>query len=217
MNTEEKIEGIKLAIENADQFKSKLSDAARDVPFLGSLKNRALLNNLGELSTRYLEVGCHKGGSYCSAVFGNSNLKSATVIDSFESDETNEDKAKPQFLKNVAALTPITTRFNLIQSDCFNINFSEVQKPIDFYLFDGPHSEEDQCKALTYYLPVLADELIFCCDDYGWEDVRNGTKRGIKEANLEIMFEKELVTDKEYSNESWWTGFYIALLKKKTW
>lgn len=215
MNTEEKIEAIKLAISKADQFQSKLTDAAKDVPFLGSLKNRALMNNLGELATRYLEIGCHKGGSYCSAIFGNDNLKSATVIDSFESDHMDGETAKPQFLKNAATFTPIATRFNLIQSDCFNVDFSEVQKPADFYLFDGPHSESDQCKALTYYLPVLADEFIFCCDDYGWEDVRNGTQRGIKEAGLEILFERELVTEEEYSNISWWTGFFVALLKKK--
>lgn len=214
MTTEEKIEAIKVAIEKAEQFQSKLSNKVKDVPFLGGLKNRALMNNLGELSTRYLEVGCHKGGSYCSAVFGNDNLKSTTVIDSFESDETNEDKAKPQFLTNANMFTPIATRLNVIQSDCFDIDFSEVQKPVDFYLFDGPHSEQDQCKALTYYLPVLADEFIFCCDDYGWEAVRNGTQRGIKEANLDVLFERELVTEEEYSNISWWTGFYVALLKK---
>lgn len=215
MNTQQKIEAIKLAIEKADRFESKLSDAAKDVPFLGSLKNRALLNNLGSLGTRYLEIGNHKGGSYCSTVFDNNNLKSATAIDSFESDATNDDKAMPQFLKNAATFTPIATRFNLIQSDCFNVDFSEIQQPVDFYLFDGPHSEQDQCKALTYYLPVLADEFIFCCDDYGWEAVRNGTQRGIKEAGLEVLFEKELVTEEEYSNISWWTGFYVALLKKK--
>jgi len=210
----DKIELIKQAIEKADRFVSDLSPEAINVPFLGSLKNRALLNNLGKLATRYGEVGCHRGGSYCSAVYGNNNLISATVIDSFESDVTENAGAEADFLKNSSEFTPKGTKLKLIKSDCFNIDFSEVEQPIDFYLFDGPHGEDDQARALTYYLPVLSDTFIFCCDDYGWEAVKTGTQRGIKEAGLEVLFEQELVTDKEYLNESWWTGFYVALLKK---
>ena len=210
----DKIELIKEAIEKADNFVSGLSVEAINVPFLGSLKNRALLNNLGKLSTRYGEVGCHRGGSYCSTVYGNDNLVTATVIDSFESDITKNEGAEADFLRNSAAFTPVGTKLKLIKSDCFNIDFKDVQQPIDLYLFDGPHGEEDQAKAITYYLPVLADTFIFCCDDYGWDDVRKGTQRGIKEAGLEVLFERELVTEEEYLNTSWWTGFYVALLKK---
>ena len=211
----DKIKLIQEAIEKADRFESKLSEEAKQVPFLGSLKNRALLNNLGELATRYGEVGIHKGGSYCSAVFGNNNIISTTVVDSFESDHMNGEVAQVEFMANMAKFKPVNAEFKLFKTDCFDINFDEFLSPIDFYLFDGPHGENDQARALTYYYPVLADEFIYCCDDYGWEDVRNGTQRGIKEANLEILFEKELVTDEEYSNVSWWTGFYVALLRKK--
>lgn len=210
-----KIDKIKEAIEKADRFESKLSDEVKAVPFLGSLKNRALLNNLGELGTHYLEIGCHKGGSYCSAVFGNNNIFSATVIDSFESDHMSGETAKVEFLQNSKNFTPQETGFELIQSDCFKVNLSQIKQPIDFYLYDGSHSELDQYKALSYFLDSMDNEFIFCCDDYGWEEVKVGTQKAIKDLGLTVLFEKELVTEGEYSNQSWWTGFYVALLKKK--
>lgn len=215
MTIEQKIEAIRLAIDKADKFQSKLTAEALSVPFLGSLKIRALLNNLGELATHFGEAGSHKSGSFTSTLFGNDNIKSATAIDSWASDETNEDKAYPQFMANTMKFKPANTELNVIISDCWEVDLSLIPNKIDLYSYDCGHSESDQCKALTYYLPVLADEFIYCCDDYGWPVVKAGTKRGIEEAGLEILFEQELVTDKEYDNMSWWDGYYVALLKKK--
>jgi hypothetical protein len=211
----DKISLIKSAIEKADKFQSKLTPEAMGVPFLGSLKIRALLNNLGELATHFGEAGCHKSGSFCSTIFGNSNIKSATAIDSWESDATSEDKAYPQFMANTLKFKPENTELNVIVSDCWKVDLGSIPNKIDLYSYDCGHSEDDQCKALTYYYPVLADEFIFCCDDFGWPEVKAGTKRGIKEARLEVLFEQEFITDHEYDNMSWWTGYYIALLKKK--
>lgn len=215
MTEYEKIRAIRFAITKAEAFQSKLSAEALGVPFLGSLKIRALLNNLGELATHFLEAGSHKSGSFTSTLFGNSNIKSATAIDSWESDETSEDKAYPQFIANTQKFKPETTALNVIVGDCWEVDLALIPNKIDLYSYDCGHSESDQCKALTYYLPVLDDIFIYCCDDFGWPEVKAGTKHGIEECGLEILFEQEFVTDHEYDNMSWWTGYYIALLKKK--
>lgn len=215
MTTEEKIIAIKEAIRKADQFQSKLNSEALNVPFLGSLKIRALLNNLGELATHFIEAGSHKSGSFTSTLFGNANIKSATAIDSWASDAENEDKAYPQFMANTLKFKPETTELNVIVGDCWEVQLDSILNKIDLYSYDAGHSEEDQCKALTYYLPILADEFIYCCDDYGWPEVKAGTQRGIKEAGLEVLFEQELITEGPYNNDSWWDGYYVALLKKK--
>src|SRR4051812_17605506 len=88
MTTEQKIEAIKNAISKADQMQSNMPLSALEVPFLGSLKIRALLNNLGAIATHVADVGSHKGGSMCSMLAGNKNIISATAIDSWASDET---------------------------------------------------------------------------------------------------------------------------------
>lgn len=210
-----KIKLIELALQKAHDQQSKLSPSALDVPALSSLRLRHLMNQLGSMSTHYLEHGPHKGGLFCSAIFNNKNLISATAVDCFASDIMSEDEAMPQFLKNVENTIPVGVKFELIHKMSFDVLPEEIRYPIDLYLFDADHSEDSQCRALTHFLPAMANEFIFCVDDYSWEDVRNGTQRGIKESGVEVLFEKELITDTEYNNDSYWNGFYVALLKKK--
>jgi len=209
-----KIQQIQSAIARADRFESKLTPAALNVPMLGSLKIRHLLNNLGAISKNYLECGVHKGGSFCSTIFNNP-LTSATAIDCFVSDETNEDdKAQPQFIANASKHVHSETMFTLITNDTFKVPTSDIPLPVDFYYFDAGHSEDEQRMALTYYLPTMADVFIYCCDDYMLPEVRKGTQDGIMECRLKVLFEQEMITHHEYDNESWWRGFYVALLGK---
>lgn len=223
----DKIALIKEAIEKAERFESKLTPEVINVPFLGSLKIRALLNNLGAISTNYLEVGCHKGGSFCSAIFDNV-LSLAIGIDSWESDETNEDKAYEQFGENTRKFKHLLTSRQIVKADCFSVPLDKypfdllphIGCNVDFYNYDAGHSFEDQKKALTYYKPVLADEFVYCCDDWQYGDVKAGTLAGIKEGGYEVLFEKELLNpegfpEDSHLNDHWWRGYYVALLKKK--
>jgi len=207
-------EQIEIAIHNAIQRKSKLTDEALRVPMLGSLQIRHLLNNLGSLAEHYLEHGVHKGGSFCSAVFRN-ELLTATAVDCFASDLFNTvDPAKPIFLANVEKFLHTGTTFELIVSDSFDVKPEQIQQGIDLYYFDGDHSYMSQRKALTHFKDNMADDFVYVVDDYMLDDVRKGTQDGIMDGGYEVLFEKELVTDHEYDNESWWRGFYVALLRK---
>ncbi len=220
MTTQEKIEAIKLAIEKADKFQSKLSAEAIATPFLGSLKIRALLSNLGELATNIMDIGCHKGASCVSMIYGNNNIKNIIAIDSWESDETNEDKAYPQFISNVTKLKPATAELNVIVGDCWEVGLELIPHKIDLYSYDAGHSRGDQRDALIYYKDVLAEEFIYCCDDWDYGEVKQGTLDGIKEGGYEVLFEQELLnpegsTEQDHLNDHWWRSYYVALLKKK--
>lgn len=205
---------IDLAIERAIARKSKLTDEAMRVPMLGSLQIRHLLNNLGSLASHYLEHGVHKGGSFCSTIFQN-QLVTATAVDSFESDLTNNvDPAQPIFIENVDKFLHPGTTFKLIKSDSFAVKPEQIENKIDLYYFDGDHSYESQRKALTHFKSCMEDEFIYVVDDYMLEDVHKGTQDGIEEAGYQKLYERELVTASEYDNESWWRGFAVFLLKK---
>lgn len=214
MTKKQKIDAINSAIDNATKRESNLRIDNFDVPALASLQIRHLLNNLGALANNYLECGVHKGGCFTSSISFNGNIKFATAVDSFESDHMDGETAKPQFLSNTEKHKPVETDFKLIQSDCFSVDLNEIPKGVDFYLYDAGHSEDDQRKALSYYYPVLANEFILCVDDYDLPEVQKGTQDGIKEMGLRIQFEKILIGN-DHDNESWWRGYYIALLKKK--
>jgi hypothetical protein len=205
---------IENAIERAIARQSKLTDEALRVPMLGSLQIRHLLNNLGGMATHYMEHGVHKGGSFCSAIFGN-QLVTATAVDCFESDKRNNvDPAEPIFLANAHKFLHSGTTFTLFKSDSFALKPEKIENPIDLYYFDGDHSYESQRKALTHFKDQMDEEFVYCVDDFMLDDVRFGTQDGIKDGGYEVLFEKELVTNHEYDNESWWRGFYVALLKK---
>lgn len=234
----DKIKLIQEAIEKADRFESKLTPEVIQVPFLGSLKIRALLNNLGAISTNYLEVGCHKGGSFCSTLYNNP-LGLAIAVDNWESDNVlGQDKALDQFIENTGRYKHLLTYRSIIKSDCFNVDFNahpwniinndelkvvskqEIHFKIDLYNFDAGHSYDEQRKALTYYKEYLADEFIYCCDDWQYGQVKEGTIDGIKDGGYEILFEQELLnpegyTEDQHLNMHWWRGYYVALLKKK--
>lgn len=213
-----KIQQIQLAIDNANLFKSKLSDECKNVPFLGSLKIRALLNHIGAIGEHFLEVGSHKSGSFCSTIYGNENLKSITAIDSWDSDANSEDKAYPQFISNTNKFKPQNAKLNVIIGDCFSIDLRKIKNKIDIFGYDAGHSYTDQRDALIYYKPILADEFIYLCDDWTYGDVKMGTLAGIKEGGYEVLFSAELENETKgedlHLNDEWWRGYGVFLLKK---
>jgi hypothetical protein len=209
-----KIELIEQAIEKAIRRESKLTPLAMAVPALSSLNIRHLMNNLGSISTRYLEHGVHKGGLFCSTIFKNDNLKVVNAVDSWASDVTNEDKAEPQFLDNVSLLKPFDTSLAIFKEDSFSIHPDVILGQIDLYLFDADHSEDSQCRALTHFLPAMADEFIFCVDDWDFPEVEAGTWRGLKESGVAILFQW-IAAGNDHDNNGMWNGFAVFLLKKK--
>jgi len=221
VSTEEKIGMIKAAIEKADKMESPHGHLTYDVPALTSLKIRHLLNNIGALGRNYLECGVHRGGTFTASIRGNSNLEFITAVDSFESDHMNGEGARVDFLNNSQLHKPDKCELKLVISDSFELDISDIPKNVDIYLYDGDHSETAQKKALTYYIDAMADEFIYLCDDYDWSEVQKGTQDGIRECQLEKLFEKHLQSDISrpdggHDNNSYWNGFYIALLKKKS-
>lgn len=209
-----KIQQIKEAIEKAERRESKLTPLAFSIPALSSLMIRALMNNLGSISTRYMENGVHKSGLACSTLCNNPNLISITAIDSWASDESNEDKAEPQFDENTAMLKPIDTILQKIKSDSFTVNPADIIGPIDLYLYDSDHSEICQYNALLHYLPCLADEFIWCVDDLDFPEVIAGTERALNDAPVEVLFRKDFKGN-DHDNQGAWNGFMVALLRKK--
>lgn len=209
------------AIDKAEKFESKLSDEAIRVPFLGSLKIRALLNNLGAGATHFLEIGSHKGGSFCSTVFANENIETATVIDSWESDHMQGEggeSAYLQFVENANRFRDKNTHVQTIIGDCWEVDLNKIRYPIDLYSYDAGHSYEDQKKALTYYTPAMAKEFVYTVDDYNYGDVKSGTLDGIKEAGLKVILACELSNttqgDDLHLNDEWWRGYGVFLLRK---
>ncbi len=220
MTTEQKIEAIKEAIEKAKNHQSKMDETAWSVPALSSLKIRHLMNNLGFISTRYLECGVHVSGLFSSTIRNNSNLISATANDSFASDETGDIKYEPQFYANMQKCISPNTEFKMLKGDTFHMEPMDVLGPIDLYLYDAHHSYEAERRAVTHFLPAMADTFIMCKDDWQYSDVKRATIDGLEDSGCEILFQEELLnpepyTEDQHLNMMYWRGFAVFLLKKK--
>lgn len=202
----DKITGIKEAIRNGVNRQSKLDDLAFGVGSFTSPAIRHILNNLGAISTKQVEVGLHIGGTFIAANYNN-NLESYG-IDNW-SQFNNNGHTKDDCINNCKRL--LKNNYTIIEKDCFKIT-DEIPGGIDFYCFDGGHDETSQHDALTYFKPYMADEFIFCVDDSSWQSVREGTNNGIKDAGLTILHDWFLWDGLE--SGQFWNGFSIFLLKK---
>lgn len=215
MTTEEKIIAIKDCIERAKNHQSKMDQTAWGVPALSSLKIRHLMNNLGAISTNYLECGVHRGGLFCSTLINNTHLR-ATANDNFASDIVTGEDIEHEFAINRKKCTVVSQwpYIEVKKCDTFDVNPSTIDGPIDLYLFDSDHSYESQRKAMTHFLPAMADEFIICVDDYDWPDVFKGTQDGIEDSRCQVLF-YDIWAGNNHDNDGAWNGFFIALLKKK--
>jgi hypothetical protein len=219
MTTEQKIEAIQLAIKKANNLESKMDDVAWSVPALSSLRIRHLMNNLGAISTRYMEHGTHKGGLFCSVLRNNPNIEIAYWGDSFASDKITGENVEEQFEINYLKCIEGTDVLILgAVDDTFNLypNFGDG---VDLYCFDADHSYESQRKAMSHFLPSMASVFVVCVDDWQYGDVKQGTLDGIADSKCEVLFHQELLNSEPYNenehrNDEYWRGFAIFLLRK---
>ena len=204
----DKIELIEQAIEDALAGKSKLTPDILDWPGYTNPPAKRLFNNLGAISTSYLEIGIHKASLLISTLFGN-DCKGVGV-DNYSQFEEDGLAKQMAYSGCEAFLKPGQVR--IIEKDCWEITDKDLDlSSVDMYLFDGNHSYESQRDAIKYFVPKIKKGAIVLVDDASWDDVRRGTYDGIKEAGLEIEYEKFLWNGKK--EDDLWNGFFIFVFK----
>lgn len=208
---------VQLSYENALSYQSSISDWVLKINGMSGKKYRHFINNLirNIKDARYLEIGCWKGSTACSAL-SNNKVKCYLIDNWSEFGGPKED-----FISNLdrCKFECVNIDSHFQEIDFRKVDYSQIGK-YNVYLFDGPHTEQDQYDALQVASPALDDEFIFICDDWNWPDVRSGTKRSIKDLNLEILYSIEIRTTDDdsclsgFENSDWHNGYFISVLKK---
>jgi len=106
--------------------------------------------------------------------------------------------------------------FKLIDSDFRAVDYSSIGT-YNVYMFDGPHSEQDQYDGVAIAQPALDDRFILIVDDYSASEVQRGTQNAIQALGLTIEASLEVITPHGApTNETsdWHCGYYIAVIKK---
>ena len=215
------IENIKNAYNKSLELDSKLPTWILEIEGMSGKMYRHFINNLCQNveNCRYLEIGCWRGSTICSAIYGN-DITSYVIDNWSEFDGLNGPKQ--EFQNNVRRCMDETendTTCEFEENDYKQIDYSSIDK-YNLYFYDGPHEYEDQYNALTLTLECLDDEFIFICDDWNWEQVREGTNKSIEDLGLKIKYSVEIYTDVPdengniFQNSDWHNGYFISVLKK---
>jgi hypothetical protein len=205
---------INKSFENAEKNLSKINNEIIEMDGMTGLKTRHFYNNLLNFDdARYLEIGTWKGSSVCSAMF--QNKAKITCIDNW----SEFNGPKDEFISNFEKFKGDNEAI-FIEKDCYEVDISSFPK-FNIYMFDGNHTEDSHYKALSHYYDCLDDIFIFIVDDWNWSNVRNGTLKSIKDLNLNILYQKEIIltnnnehTPLEVARPTWWNGIYVSILQK---
>ncbi len=197
---------------------SKLPSTIRDIKGMSGQKYRSFINNLVESldgSVRYLEVGSWAGSTATAALFG--NKVKALCIDNW----SQFGGPRTEFFANLEMVKSPDVDFSFIENDFRSVDFSAVGL-FNVYLFDGPHSEQDQYDGIVLAQPALNDSYILIVDDWNWRSVRNGTLRALSdigvqiEALIEVRTSFDNIHPTKHGKESdWHNGYFIASLRKE--
>ena len=183
---------------------------------LTSDRSRQLLNQLGKLSTSYLEVGVLNGGTFCS-VLENNHLQ-AYAIDMWKDNtqasdgSTNIVSSKDTFVENVRKFKG-NNKVRIFDCNFLNVDKSQIDY-IDFMFYDADHSHHMTSSAVRYFADKIIDEAILVFDDANFEGVVSGAHEGIKESGFEIIYEKMILNEIE-DPDQWWNGLLVTIVRRK--
>jgi len=185
------IEHLKKSIENARNNVSKLTPEIENNNFgMSGAKNRCLLNNVADLpNATYLEVGTYMASSLITAAYKNPSF--AIAIDNWSEFNGSQDTAR----RNIKQYLQDQDNYVLIDSDCWAIDSLPDNRTIDVYFYDGKHTFEDQKRAITHYHKFFSKYVIILIDDpatSSWTFVREGTRAGLEEMKMEVLYEYEI-------------------------
>lgn len=203
---------VESSISDAEQGISGLTQGVLSLGGMSSAKVRHFLNNICQRpGTRYLEVGTYAGSTFVSALYRNQfTVESAVGIDDYS-----------QFggWETFQAVTYdflLPGQFRFFREDFRNVELTQVQPKTNVYFYDGGHTEQDHCDAITHAWESLADEFVLIVDDWLESQVKTGTYRGLSHFNGRYEFVRSwhLPSRGNGDTEQWWNGLFVAVIKK---
>lgn len=188
-----------------------LSDYDNEVQGLSSPYVKKLLTSLGKHCKVYLEIGAGVGSTLLAVAENDIELN---VVDHWEEetipfrkDIKVESHDYEEFKKNTEHLD-----VNVYYDDMLKVDASLIQD-VDLLFYDAAHDFESTRDAIIHYKDSLAETSIIIFDDANWNGVVNGAQEGLREAGLEIIYDKVMLNEVE-NPYMWWNGLYITVVKK---
>jgi len=211
---------VRHALEQAIAGVTKLPPEVLAIAGMSGKKYRAFVNNLIEQlpTPHYLEVGSWAGSTLCGAIFGNE--VEAVAIDNWSQFGGPSDR----FFSHLAKFKG-SARVSFLEQDFRKVDYAAIGRicgPFGVYLFDGPHSFQDQYDGVSCAQPALEPRYVQIVDDWNWPEVRGGTLKAIADLGLHIDFMAEIRTSSDNTHAAepimersdWHNGYFIGVLSR---
>lgn len=208
------------AIDKSGTGDTKFIEDGYKIEGLSSHRVRHLLNHLcSDPKNTYLEIGSYTGSTYFAAIMNN-NLYSYAV-DNFEHEiaPARDDLVwkgvsdpRSAFMKNNIMFGSLKS--TLLDKDANDLNEDDFSKKPNIIFYDGDHDEKE-ISCLNNLLPLLADTFVLVLDDANFDGVIRTGDKFVEINNLELLFERQILTPELEDSTSWWNGLYILVLKKR--
>lgn len=205
---------IEKSISKALLGESNLTNEQLSVRGFSTPTMRHLFNNVCNIENgKYLEVGLYCGGTFCSS-FNSDTI--SVGIENFSQD-FGVNTVEPELRKNIQDNLSRAKAVKLIEGDCFKDGTINENYKFDIIFYDAEHSEENQAKALPFFLDKMADKFIYIVDDTNWTQVSTGVKTGLDSLGDKIEVERDwnLVGVRPNDDKVWHNGVKIYLINKK--
>ena len=207
----EYINAIKEAVRKADSKETVLPEAILNNDGMNGHKTLIFYNELIRTieNVKYLEIGIWKGYSTVGALYEN-KPEEALVIDNWSQFGDVKDEA-------YQTLEQYGYKGSILEADCFDTEkISALKTRYNVYIYDGLHDEIAQYRAISAFLNNLEETFILIVDDWNWLEVRRGTESAIQDLGAEVLYKKEILTNKDNQTttdkEGWWNGTGIFVL-----
>lgn len=122
--------------------------------------------------------------------------------------------------KYLSSIWEVDNKLTIIDHDCFDeklINAFKLENytnKFNLYFYDGNHEEESQYQALVKYYDFLDNKFVLVVDDWTNQNAEKGTRRAIKDLNLNVKYENILPARYNGDIWQWWAGLGVFVLEK---
>jgi hypothetical protein len=207
---------VRESFARASMNNSAIDPGVLKIPGMSGLKYRRFINNLVRSleDASYMEVGSWTGSTLCSAISG--NRVRAVAIDNW----SQFGGPKEVFLENLRKFKTPEVDLTVIEDDFRNVNFKSIMKHC-IYLFDGPHTSQDQYDGIALAKSALLPCFVLIVDDWNWRAVRDGTLESLTALNMSVLYSVEVRTTLDDSHAAianelsdWHNGYFIAVIQQ---
>ena len=153
----------------------------------------------------YVNVGVWNGYTFLSGLVGNSGRR-CIGVDNF----SHKNSPRREFLHRFAKFRGEGHTFH--EMDYREYFQTLHQDPIGFYLFDGPHTYDDQLDGLKLAEPFFAKDCIVMVDDTNWDQVRQANLDFIAESPNDYRMLLDVQTPKS-GHPTYWNGQMVFRLQ----